>query len=354
MKALVMHAYGKLTYEDVPTPAAGPGEVLIRLKACAVCGSDVHGFDGSTGRRKPPVIMGHEASGVVAACGGGVTAYRPGDRVTFDSTIYCGDCAMCRAGKGNLCSRRRVLGVSCDEYRQDGCFAEYVAVPERILYRIPDNVSFVQAAMVEPLSIAYHAATRTAIGPEDTVVVAGAGTIGLMAVQVVRSFGAGRVIAVDIDGGRLALAKESGATDCIHAGAGDALERILALSPDGAGVSVAIDAAGNEATMNLCIRSVGLDGRVILIGNTARDVHFPLQYVVTRQISLFGSCASAGEYPACLELIASGKVKVDGMISRVVPLSEGDRWMRRVCGREDGLTKIVYLCDGESIAEAAR
>jgi len=345
MKALVMHEYKKLTYEEVATPTPKAGEVLIRLKACSVCGSDVHGFDGSTGRRRPPVIMGHEASGIIAAVGEGVTNYKVGDRVTFDSTVYCGKCPMCLEGKVNLCADRQVLGVSCEDYNRAGCFAEYVCVPEYILYRLPDNVTYVQASMIEPLSVAYHAATRTAITPNDTVMVVGVGTIGLLTLQVVRSFGAKQIIAVDIDDKRLELAKRNGATACVNSKSPDALEKILAVS--GGGVTVAMDATGIEATVNLCVKSVVLDGRVVLIGNLAPAINFPLQYVVTHQISLFGSCASAGEYPQCLELIAAGKVEVDSMISKLVPLSEGDKWMNKIYNREDGLAKIVFLCDEE-------
>ena len=347
MKALVMHEYKKLTYEEVPTPQPGAGEVLVRLKACSVCGSDVHGFDGSTGRRQPPVIMGHEASGIIEAVGPNVKNYKAGDRVTFDSTVYCNKCPMCLEGKVNLCSDRQVLGVSCGDYNRDGCFAEYVVLPEYILYPIPDNVTYVQASMIEPLSVAYHAATRTTIGPNDAVVVVGVGTIGLLTLQVVRSFGAKQIIAVDIDDSRLELARQNGAPACVNSKDPDALQQILALSEDGNGIDVAIDATGIEATVNLCIQSVHLDGRVVLIGNLAPSINFPLQYVVTHQISLFGSCASAGEYPQCLELISQGKAEVDSMISKVVPLAEGDFWMNKIYNREDGLTKIVYLCDEE-------
>lgn len=347
MKTLVMREYGTLSYDQVPTPLPAHGEVQIRVKACSVCGSDVHGFDGSTGRRIPPVIMGHEASGMITACGEGVTNYHVGDRVTFDSTIFCTECDMCRAGKVNLCRNRRVLGVSCDEYRQDGCFAEYVVVPQHILYPLPQNVTYVQAAMIEPLSIAYHAATRTRINPGDTVAVVGVGTIGLLTLQVVRSFGAKEIIAVDIDDARLELARKNGATQCVNSAPDGALEKIRALSPLGEGVDVAFDATGIASTTNLCIHCVHLDGRVVLIGNLAPSIDFPLQYVVTRQISLFGSCASAGEYPACLALIASGQVEVDSMISKLVPLADGDRWMKKVYSREDGLAKIVFLCDDQ-------
>lgn len=345
MKALVMREYKHLSYEDVPTPKPGKGEVLVRLKACSVCGSDVHGFDGSTGRRRPPVIMGHEASGIIEACGEGVKRHKVGDRVTFDSTVYCNECEMCKAGKVNLCSNRQVLGVSCEEYNRQGCFAEYVAIPEYILYDIPDNVTYVQASMIEPLSVAYHAATRTAICKGDSVVLFGIGTIGLLTLQVVRSFGASQIIACDIDDSRLELAKKNGATDCINTKDPDALAKILALTKDGSGADISIDATGIGVTANLAIKSVHLDGKVILIGNVAPTVEFPLQYVVTHQISLFGSCASSGEYPQCLELIASGKVEVDSMISKIVPLKEGDKWMNKIYNREDNLAKIVFLCD---------
>lgn len=345
MKALVMNEYKKLSFEEVSKPQPKKGEVLIRLKACSVCGSDVHGFDGSTGRRRPPVIMGHEAAGIIAACGEGVTRFKPGDRVTFDSTVYCNECPMCRIGKINLCSHRQVLGVSCEDYNRQGCFAEYVTVPEYILYSIPSNVTYVQASMIEPLSVAYHAATRTAIGPEDTVMVVGIGTIGLLTLQVVRSFGAKQIIAVDISDDRLALAKENGASAVVNSRDPEAVNQIRKVTETGEGVAVAIDATGISATLNLCIESTKLDGKVILIGNLDRHTDFPLQYVVTHQISLFGSCASAGEYPACLDLISSGKVEVDRMISRSVPLKDGNEWMTRIYNKENGLTKLVFLCD---------
>ena len=160
MKALVLKAYKQFAYEDVPDPEPGPDEVLVAVKACGICGSDVHGMDGSTGRRRPPIIMGHEAAGVISKVGSRVTGWAAGDRVTFDSTIYCGQCAFCRRGMINLCDRRRVLGVSCEDYRQNGAFAEFVAVPQHILYRLPDGLTFEHAALVEPFAIALHAIRR--------------------------------------------------------------------------------------------------------------------------------------------------------------------------------------------------
>src|SRR6187200_2438986 len=126
MKALTLTAYKEFTFGEAPAPTPGPDEVLIKVAACGICGSDVHGMDGSTGRRRPPIIMGHEAAGIVAEVGPGANGRAPGERVTFDSTVYCGQCDPCRRGHVNLCDHRRVLGVSCEEYRRDGAFAEYV------------------------------------------------------------------------------------------------------------------------------------------------------------------------------------------------------------------------------------
>src|SRR5262245_23111321 len=183
MKALVLKQYKQFSYEDVPEPQLRPDEVLVAVKACGICGSDVHGMDGSTGRRQPPIIMGHEAAGVIAETGNRVTKWSGGQRVTFDSTIYCGECDFCRSGFIKLCDRRRVLGVSCEDYRQHGAFAEFVAVPQHVLYRIPDELAFEHAALAEPFSIALHAVNRAAVNPTDTAVVIGAGMIGLALVQ---------------------------------------------------------------------------------------------------------------------------------------------------------------------------
>src|SRR5881398_3032697 len=146
MKALLLSKNKHLEMTDLPVPRAEPGEVLVRVAACGICGSDVHGYDGSSGRRIPPLVMGHEAAGIVAALGEGVTGVKEGDRVTFDSTVYCSECPNCLRGDINLCDRREVLGVSCGDYRRPGAFAEFVSVPARIIHRLPDNLPFHEAA----------------------------------------------------------------------------------------------------------------------------------------------------------------------------------------------------------------
>ena len=199
MKALVLEEYNKLVYKDFPDPEVAGDEVLVQVKAVGICGSDVHGMDGSSGRRIPPIVMGHEAAGVITALGKEVKNWSVGDRVTFDSTIYRLDDWYTRKGFYNLSDNRMVIGVSPGEYRRHGAFAEYVNVPQQILYRVPDEVTFTQAAMVEPVAVAAHAVELTPISWNDTAVVVGSGMIGLFVVQVLRARGCGKIIVVDLE-----------------------------------------------------------------------------------------------------------------------------------------------------------
>lgn len=344
MKALVLSEYNRLEYLEVPEPEIGRDEVLVAVRACGICGSDVHGMDGSSGRRQPPVVMGHEASGVIVQTGADVRVWAEGDRVTFDSTVYCGECAFCREGRINLCNNRRVLGVSCDDYRRHGAFADYVAVPSRILYRLPEGLRFEQGAMVEPLSIAVHAVNLADIKLGDSAVVVGAGMIGLMAVQALRAAGCGRIVAVDLDTRRLDLARHLGADVTLQAEEGDVPAQVLEHT-GGRGADVAVEAVGMTPTVQMAVASVRKGGQLVLVGNLSPQVEFPLQAVVTREIRLHGSCASCGEYPACLDMIARGTVNVDALLSATAPLSEGAAWFHRLYRREEGLMKVVLQPD---------
>jgi L-iditol 2-dehydrogenase len=340
VKALVLREYGRLVLEDFPVPTPAPDEVLVRVRACGICGSDVHGFDGSTGRRIPPIIMGHEAAGEIAAVGQAVEGWKAGERVTFDSTIYCGQCWFCQRGRINLCENRRVLGVSCGEYRQHGAFADYVAVPQRILFRLPPALSFEHAAMVEAVSVAVHAVKRTPKVAEGTALVLGAGMIGLLVIQALRAAGWQKVIAVDLQQPRLELAARSGAYHALNADDADLLPRIRVLT-EGRGVDASFEVVGLPATVKCAIDCVRKGGTVTLVGNLKPQAELPLQTVVTRELSLLGSCASAGEYPECLELIAGGSIKVERIISASAPLAEGPQWFKRLHAGEAGLMKVI-------------
>lgn len=345
MKVLLLSQYRHLEIADAPVPTPAVDEVLIRVAACGICGSDVHGYDGSTGRRIPPIIMGHEAAGTIAAVGADVTGLCVGDRVTFDSTIYCGACSYCLRGEVNLCDRREVLGVSCSDYRRAGAFAEYIIVPQRIVYHLPDGLSFSEAAMLEAVAVAAHGVSLSRIAPSDTALVIGAGMIGLLTLQVLRAQGHARVLVADIDRSRLNLASELGATATVQGSGKELVAEVLRLTY-ASGVDVAIEAVGIDATVRAAVESVRKGGTVTLVGNLSPEVTLPLQKVVTRQIRLQGSCASAGEYPLAIDLVASGAVRVKPLITAVAPLEEGPRWFERLHSREPDLMKVVLAPGG--------
>jgi len=340
MKSLLLSEYNHLEIAELPVPSAGPGDVLLRVEACGICGSDVHGYDGSSGRRIPPIVMGHEAAGTVAAMGDGVRGYAVGDRVTFDSTVYCGECAYCRRGEINLCDNRQVIGVSCGDYRRHGAFAEFVAVPQRILYPLPETISFAEAAMLEAVSVALHAVRVSGAKGGETALVIGAGMIGLLTLQAARAAGCARVFIADVDATRLELARQVGADEALLCSGAELAGEALKLT-EGRGVDLAYEAVGRNETVAAAIDSTRKGGTVTLIGNIAPEVTLPLQKVVTRQLRLQGSCASAGEYPQAIELIASGKIKVAPLITAVAPLEEGPRWFSRLHAREPNLMKVI-------------
>lgn len=346
MQALVLTDKKQFELQSLPTPTPGPDEVLIAVRACGICGSDVHGMDGSTGRRRPPIVMGHEAAGVIAGLGANVTGWRTGDRVTFDSTISCGHCPHCRRGEVNLCDHRRVLGVSCEEYRQAGAFADYVVVPARILYRLPDALSFEEAALIEPFTIAFHAVRRHPVRLNDSALIIGCGMIGLALLQTTRLAGFGRIVAVDTAADRLRQAKELGADDIVNSAEGDALATLLRLT-EGRGFDHAFEAVGIAPTVDLAVRAARKGGAVTLVGNVTPSMPMPLQLVVTRELSLAGSCASAGEYPACLDLMARGALSAKPLLSAVAPLREGASWFDRLYRREPGLLKVILAPDAQ-------
>jgi len=331
----------KFAFKEYPDPLLrASDDVLIRVRAASICGSDVHGMDGSTGRRIPPLVMGHEASGEIVEIGAGVDGFRPGDRITFDSTEYCGECFHCRRGEVNLCDNRKVLGVSCADYRRDGAFAEYLVVPKRILYRIPDSLDFVDASIAEPAAVAAHAAAITPIAMGDSMVVVGAGLIGLLLIQILRAHSPGTILAMDTDPERRQAALAAGATAVLDPASPEALKAILDLS-GGRGFDRGFEAVGATAPIKTVIAATRKGGSVTLIGNVSQSVEIPLQSVVTGQISLLGSCATAGEYPLVLDLLARRKIDARSIISVVAPLSEGASWFARLHAREKGLLKVV-------------
>lgn len=349
MKALTLVAPSTFEFGEAPAPTPAKGEVLVNVKACGICGSDLHGMDGRSGRRIPPIIMGHEAAGEIVSLGEGVTNYKVGERVTFDSTEFCGECPDCKAGYVNLCKNRKVLGVSCADFRRHGCFAEQVVLPTHILHRLPDGLPYEKAAFAEPVSIALHSVNMAPKPNDDdsvpaerqqSAVVVGAGLIGLLVLQALKARGWKKVYAVDLDDSRLALAKKLGAEDVFNAKQEGLAMKLRELG-GGDGVDASFEVVGAAAPIDLAIMSVRKGGTVVLVGNLQPNVPFPLQQVVTRQITLRGSCACAGEYPEAIQRIQDGSIQVLPLLSKVAPLSEGAEWFAKGVQPGNGLLKVV-------------
>ncbi|MEI6871813.1 MAG: zinc-binding dehydrogenase, partial [Verrucomicrobiota bacterium] len=235
---------------------------------------------------------------------------------------------------------RQVLGVSCGDYRRAGAFAEFVAVRARVLYRLPEGLAFEKAAMIEAISVAVHAVSLTPVALNDTAVIVGAGMIGLLTLQAAKLAGCRKIIAVDVDEGRLRTALSLGATHSILAKESD-VPALVRQWTDGRGADVAFECVGTTATIQSAIESTRKGGTVTLVGNIAPRIELPLQSVVTRQIRLQGSCASGGEIPACIDLLAAGLIQVDPMLSAFASIEDGPQWFERLYSHEAGLMKVV-------------
>jgi L-iditol 2-dehydrogenase len=277
---------------------------------------------------------------VIAKVGSQVQHWAMDDRVTFDSTIYSLDDFQARKGLYNLADHRQVLGISCNEYRRDGAMAEYVAIPQHLLYRIPEGVSFDQAAMVEPAAVAAHAIRLTPLVLNDTAVVIGCGMIGLFLIQILAAAGAGTIIAVDVDQERLNLAKDFGADTAIDANQDEPAEIIRQLN-HGRGAQVAFEAVGHSSTIKTAVECLDKGATLTLVGNVSPTAEIPLQKVVIRQLRLQGSCAICGEYPAVLEMIRRRTIDVDSLQSFKAPLAEGATWFAKLYQKEKGIMKVL-------------
>ncbi len=286
--------------------------------------------------------MGHEASGVIVKTGSDVTRWKTGDRVTFDSTVYPLNDWYTLEGMYNLSDNREVLGVSPGTYTRNGAFAEYISVPQHILYMIPDNVTFEQAAMVEAVAVALHAVNISAVKTGDKCVVVGSGMIGIFIVKLLKIAGALKIIVIDMDSTRLELAKNAGADEIFLSNEPDLEQKTLSLT-NGRGADICFEAVGKSESVNLSIDLLRKGGKAVLVGNISPKVEIPLQKVVTRELKILGSCAIRGEYEAVLEMLESGKIIVDDQISAVVPLKEGAAWFARLYDRKEKLNKIILV-----------
>lgn len=317
MKALVYQGPKTLTIENWPLPVPGPGEVRVQSRLVGICGSDVHGYLGVTGRRTAPMVMGHEMSGVVSAVGEGVDTVSVGDRITVQPIFNCGVCEYCRDGLINICPTREFLGaMSCN-----GAFEEEFCVPAKNICKLPDAVTFEVGAMIEPFAVAYRAVSHALPLAGKTVMICGAGTIGLMALKVVKMFHAATVIMVDLSDDRLALARQHGADITIN-GRSD-IDQALRSHGVRDTIDVAIEAVGATPTVQQTVDYVRNRGQIIWVGNNVPMVTLNMQNIVTREVNIQGSYTyTEADFLECIRLLSEEPQDFTGIISEIIPLED--------------------------------
>ncbi|MBE7473235.1 MAG: galactitol-1-phosphate 5-dehydrogenase [Anaerolineae bacterium] len=319
MKALVFTAIKEQQLLDVPTPAIDrPDGVLLKVKSVGVCGSDLHGYTGQSGRRVPPLIMGHEVTAEVVEVGATVKGLPLGSRVAIQPVEFCGVCPQCLAGRRNVCEKRRLMGMNVP-----GAYAEYVTWPASNLFQLPDILSYEDGALAEPLSVAVHAVSLAHIRPYDTALVVGAGPIGLLTLAVLKLTGLSRIAVSDTSDARLELARELGAQVTINPTQQNARQVVNEFT-NGGGVDLAFEAVGISATAQQSLEVTRNNGTVVWIGNNQRLIEVDMQAIVTRELRVIGSYGMNDEdFQRSLRLLADGRIPTGQLINRRASLSEG-------------------------------
>lgn len=342
MKVAVFKGPHHIDIEERPIPDINPGEVLVHIKATGICGSDLHGFQGLIPeRRTPGLVMGHEAAGQVIKVGSGVAKIKAGDRVAIDPQLPCGKCEQCLRGSYNICENMRFIGSSMRE-KIDGTFREYIAMPERNLHLLPDEVSFLEGAMLEPVSNAIHAIIRAKLNIGDEVVIMGAGTMGLLLLQVAKLAGAGSLFVIDILASRLKVARALGADVCVNATEQEPVEFILQRT-NGKGVDVAIEAVGFRKTYHQCVQMVKRKGTVVTLGIFDELVDFPMIKVIFSELNIVGTTGFTWECERALQLIASGRINVKPLITHQFSLLQAQKAFEILDKGEGNPVKVMLI-----------
>ena len=336
MKSAVWYGGKDIRIEEVPKPKVTNNEVLVRVKAVGICGSELHAYEGISERRKPPLVMGHEFAGEIAEIGKVVKGLEKGDRVVVEPLIRCGVCEQCMRGQGNVCRNVKLVGLHVS-----GAFAEYVLVPAGNCHKLPDNVSFEEGSTVKPLAVGVHAVNRTPIKLGDTVVVIGAGIIGMMTLQAAKTAGAEKIFVTDVVDYRLDLAKKLGADVVINSRIEDPVKRVKELT-NMKGADVALEAVGTQITVQQAMGMVGIGGRVTVIGMLEKTMSLGMLDAVVKELSIKGSYGFVSDdFKAALALISAGKANVKSMITNVLPLSDIAKGFELLHEKAEGVVKVV-------------
>lgn len=341
MKAAVLQGIGQIEVVDVPKPRSGPGEVVIRVAYCGICGSDVEAYH--CGLYEPGVIVGHEYAGTIAEVGPGVAGWQVGDRVTVKSCIACGECAPCREGRLDGCENQIIVGVT-----EGGGMAEYAPVTAEALLRLPDSVNLRQGALVEPLTIALHGVRHSQLRVGDHALVIGAGPIGLLTLQCALLAGARKVAVTEVDLTRAELAGRLGAAavlDPTRDNVGVAFSQLTG----GRGPDVVFICTGAPGPYSDAISLVRPGGQILVLGICADTVQADFLTVARNQLRIAGSFMGRGQFPAAIDFIAQGRIDVDGLVSDEIALEEVvTRGFDRLSRPGSGAVKIIVRIGGES------
>lgn len=337
MKALVFVGPERLEIQDRPEPVPKADQVKIRVRACGICGSDVHGYAGLTGRRIAPMVMGHEFSGEIAEIGPEVRQFKVGDRVTAYPVETCGICVNCLAGNIQFCLNKRAYGVlDCD-----GALTEYLCVPERLLFKLENQIPFSLGALIEPLAVARHAIRSAGDLTGQTVLIIGAGTIGLMALSLVKLANPQKVIVTDLSDTRLKIAARMGADATVNPGQEPVETAILGLT-NGLGADIAFECVGVSAAARQSIDCVKSKGTIIWIGNSVKQIEIDMQKVVTRELSIRGSFLyTMADFQDATALLNQGEVDLAPVISQEIRLAEAPGLFATLYTNPGDLIKVV-------------
>ena len=327
---------GKIEIREVPVPSLREFDVLIKVKATTLCGSDLHIFKGKHPAVSLPVPVGHEIAGEVVEVGGGVSKVQPGDRVTVEPVITCGQCHYCKKGNYHLCAN-----ISF-QYRQGqgGLTTEFVA-PEQWVHILPNNLPYSLGAMIEPLSVAVHAVGLAQPKISERVAIFGAGAIGLFILQVVRAIGGGDIFIIDINASRLNVALELGATEAFNGAKIDSVEQIVSQT-GGLGVQCAFEAVGLETTLTQSLRSLQKGGRAVLVGLfEAETIRIPANLFVQKEISLTGSQGYHWDFQRAIELVNNGKIDLEKMLTHQFRLEQTQEAFETLVNPDRDAIKVV-------------
>jgi Threonine dehydrogenase and related Zn-dependent dehydrogenases len=345
MKSLKLYGARDIRFEDAEDPVIqNSKEVKVKVKAVGICGSDISRY-AKLGPYVPGMVWGHEFSGEVVEVGTDVTKVKPGQKVTACPALYCGECDSCKKAKYAQCEHLDVIGA-----HRYGAFADYIGLPEENIVPVPDHVNYDDAAVVEPSCVVVHGYYKTGIKAGDTVAVIGCGTIGLLAIQWAKIFGAKSVIAIDIDDTKLGMAKEVGADITINSMGKEPFEEVYKVT-DHKGVDISVESAGTPITSAQAFSLTGKGGKVLFVGIPYGDVMVKRLYfekIVRNELQVFGSWNAISapfpgqEWETCVHFIKNGQLKMEPLITHRYPLSAGPQAFEMTAERKEHFGKIIF------------